>query len=348
MKFSHLPLSRTMHTMNLFPLRGILRTRGPALDTLTALQRGKAFPGARIDGVCSSLRAKHIVLGIGQMHPVLSGKFARLQARSIGVVQAWIFRACAALVRLAKVDTFGQEGFSTPDGRPVRARANESVLESVRREAGSEGNEGGYLRTVAARWRLALARRDATAAAEEAFKLNGLVMLQARDQRVGIFPIEHQAIHGAVGENIHRLQGLITQVEATAAYQGALGKGGKDLTKEEYDAVMRRNELIHAFNTAIASPERDRAMFQAVVEQAELERKRRNDVPGQVLSVFVLGAAHRRGFLTLAKQHLPGDMLFVWVTPAPLLFMRRLRDAIVAAILLAILLLGIASQIVLR
>lgn len=334
--------------MNLFPLRGILRTSGPALQTLALLKRERVFPGGRIDGVCSSLRARHIVLGIGQVHPVLSGKFARLQARSIGVVQAWIFRACAALVRTARVDTFGQEGFSTADGQPVRARANESMLDIVRREAGAAGGESGYLRSVAARWRSALARNDAHTAAEEAFKLNGLVMLQARDERVGIFPIEHRAIHGAVGENIHRLQGLISQVESGAGYTGALSKGGRNLTKEEYDAVVERNKLIHAFNVAIASPERDRAMFQAVVEQAELERKRRNDAPGQVLSVFVLGAAHRRGFLALAKRHVPGDMLFVWVTPAPMLFMRRLRDVLIAALLLVVLLLGIASQIALR
>ncbi len=334
--------------MNLFPLRPLLRTHGPALETLDALKFAKAFPGGRVEGVCSSLKAKHLIIGIGQVHPVLSGRFGGMQARAIGVAQGWIYRACAALVKYARVDTFGQEGFGSDDGSPFRARTNEGLLDQIRAEMGGPGGEGSYLKAVAQRWRSALARRDTQKAGLEAFKLNGLTVLQARDERVAIFPIEHRAIHGAVGENIHRLQGLINQVESTDAYRGALGKGGKNLTKEEYQAIVQRNDLIHAFNVAISSPERDRAMFQAIVEQAEIERKRRQDQPGQVLAAFVLGAAHRRGFLQLAKEYLPDDMIFIWVTPAPLLFMRRLRDAIMAAILLAILLLGIASQVVVR
>ena len=334
--------------MNLYPLRGILRTRGPALGALDALKRSRVFPGAHLDGVCSSLHAKHLIIGIGQVHPVLSGRFARWQARNIGVVQAWIYGVCAALVEFARVDTFGQEGFSSPDGQPIRARTNEGLLEEVRGQLGRPGGESHYLKGVAARWRSALARRDAKAAAHEAFNLNALVVLQARDQRVGIFPIEHRAIHGAVGENINRFQGLISQLESTDAYRSALGKGGKQLTREEYQAVVQRNDLIHAFNVAISSPERDRAIFQAIVEQAEIERKRRQDQPGQVLAAFVLGAAHKRGFLKLAKQYLPDDVLFVWVTPAPMLFMRRVRDIVIAAVLLGIILLGIASQVVVQ
>jgi hypothetical protein len=230
----------------------------------------------------------------------------------------------------------------------IRARTNEDVLQEVRGGLGRQGSEASYLKGVAARWRSALARRDAKAAANEAFNLNALVVLQARDERVGIFPIEHRAIHGAVGENTNRLQGLINEVESTEAYRAALGKGGKGLRPEEYHAIVKRNDLIHAFNVAISSPERDRAMFQAIVEQAEIERKRRNDTPGQVLAAFVLGAAHKNGFLQLAKQYLPDDVLFVWVTPAPMLFMRRVRDVVIAVVLLAILIIGIASQVVVQ
>ncbi len=128
-------------------------------------------------------------------------------------------------------------------------------------------------------------------------------------------------------------------IRATDEFRSVQAKEGRKLNKAEYEIAVRYSELAKAFNKALASPERDRAMFQAIIEQSERERKellpRRPSTV--ILAAFVLGQAHRHGFLRLARQHIPEDTLFVWVTPAPLLFWIRVKQGaqllIVAAVL---------------
>ncbi len=300
----------------------------------------KVFPRARTNVVCTSREPLHLIIGIGQMHPVLRGRFGWLQARTIGSVQAWIFHACHALHTRFGIETFGQEGFSESDGL-TQARVGPHVLTQVQIEIGTNPNGADdFLKGVANRWRKALRKNDMPRVASESTLLNGLTVLQAVDPDVTLFPIEDSEIHSGVGKMVEVLHKELESVTASDTYQRAQSKGGKNLTQSEYDAVIRHNEIVKAYNKALASPERDRAIFEAIGQQAKRDAKRYTEGRDQPLcTVFILGQAHRHSFLHLAKQCVPSRALFVWVTPAPLLFFIRLRQ--IALVIFGLVIIGI-------
>ena len=75
--------------------------------------------------------------------------------------------------------------------------------------------------------------------------------------------------------------------------------------------------LVQQWNKVLAN-ERDTALWQNV----ELHAK---GAPDGIAAVFVFGEGHREHFLDLVRHRAPTDVLFVWVTPAPLLFWQRVR-----------------------
>ncbi len=304
------------------------------MTTLSRLRRQRVFPGARIDAVCVSRDIRHVIIGIGQMHPVQQGRFGWMKARMIGSVQAWIYRACDKLSTLEHVDTFGQEGFSAAAGLR-RARIVDELLREVAREVRSAGAEQ-FLAKTASHWRTALRRGKTADVAMESTKLSGLVVLQSLNPRVAVFPIEDERIHGAIGDTIRQLHREIDHLESSDAFRSARAKDGKNLSQAEYDAAVRFAALIKAYNKALASPQRDRAIFQAVLDQAQHQRKLTGSASA-IVATFILGQAHRAGFLRLAKRHVPADTLCMWVTPSPLLFFIRLRQAVlwIAGVILA-------------
>ncbi len=324
--------------MNMFPLRWLLPVQGEAMMVMRRMKSERIFPFAHVDGVCVGRNVRYIILGVGQMHPVQQGRFGRLQARKIAAVQMWIFHTCSKLRKFELVRTFGQEGFSSAGG-PVRARVAEPMLQDVRAEI-KRGGPKRFLYAAASRWRSALRHRRAEAIIRESAKLNGLVALQAMDSGVSIFPIEDRAIHGAVGRNMRELHEMMERLQTTEALRSARSKNGENLTLAEYEAALRFGKLVKTYNKVLASPQRDRAIFQAIMDQAEHERRIAppDHRPLVILATFVLGQAHRQGFLRLAKRHIPHDTLFLWVTPAPLLFGIRVRQGFVAA---AIILAGV-------
>jgi len=292
---------------------------GVAADRIATLKSARMFPRARFDIAGKHRGAQRLVIALGQMHPVLTGRFRRLEARSIGKIQAWIAAACERLLQKEGVGTFGQEGFSG-DGY---ARLSDVLLMEYRSNLSTQGAEH-FLLSTAQRWRRALKRRDGEEAERAATALNALAVLQALHPQVTIFPIEQMQAHAAVGEGIAILQAGIRDCEAKNTYRSARAKGGKRLTQEEFEAMQERNALVKRFNALLASPQRDRAILREVLEHAQ-----------SPLTVFVLGQAHKKNMLRLARKHLPEDTLLLWVTPPQFwwaaAWSRRARWVIAAA-----------------
>ena len=277
------------------------RIGGPAGEALARLRALPAFRRAKVEARGRG-RPGRLIVGIGQVHPVLQGKFEGFQARRIARVQAWIFRACLALREAFGVRVFGEEGLAGEEMEGP-CRLSPELLEPVARGLAAAG-EDVYLGGVAREWRSALGR-DPERAAHAALLLSGLTLLQAAHEDCAVFAIEQAAVHGAVGEGVARLRSEMDALERLPEYAEFRRKGGKGLTREEYDVAGRHQALVKAYNATLAHPERDRAIFREIVEFAE-----KRDV-----TVFVLGAAHRKGFLRLARRHLPADVLFAWVMP---------------------------------
>ncbi|MDA1292990.1 MAG: hypothetical protein O3A81_04395 [bacterium] len=278
------------------------RPSGPATETLKRLRRAPAFRRYKVQvrgkGECTKL-----VIGIGQLHPVLTGTFERFQARRIANVQSEIFAMCWYLSRTQNVLSFGQEGYS---GTGL-ARFPKEMLSQLKASAGHRSGVKRVLRRTAYIWRKALNKGDDKKAVLSATALNGIALLQALDRGVHMFPIEQEDVHSAIGESIARLQHEIHQIETSSLYRSVQQKGGKGLTREEYESAQMRNKLIKQFNTTLSHPQRDKAILREVIKHAHRD-----------ITVFILGAGHRSGFLALTAKSLPEDILFVWLTPPSL------------------------------
>jgi hypothetical protein len=204
------------------------------------------------------------------------------------------------------VRSFGEEGLSLHGDGSDEARLNEAVLAPLR--AAAQSDPRAFLRAAAGRWRKALLRKKYDEASHEALQLNALTVLQAVHGDVTVFPIEQQAVHGTLGSQLHQLQDTLATVERSPAFQSVVRKGGRNLTREEFDAANKHKDVVTMLSATLRHPERDRAILREVLEHAENKH----------LTVFLLGQAHRSGMLRLAKEHLPSDILFVWITPPQL------------------------------
>lgn len=305
--------------------------RGPAAAMLQQLRRAPLFRRAHIEARIGKGTLARLIVGIGQVHPVLSGKFEGFQAHRIAATQAWIFRACAFLKERFGVSSFGQEGFSRVGSQLIAARLDEAILAEWKTALRDPADADCFLHATSDRWRRALRRGNGEQAAKESTALNGLALLQALDPAVTIFPIEQRRVHGLIGDQIDALQQEITRVEASSAYQAGSAKGGKGLTKEEYDALVRRNALTQSFNKTLTHPERDRSIFYEIIRNAERSP----------LTVFVLGQAHRPAQLRLAREHAGDDALYVWITPPMLWWWGAVLRRIGWTILTGLVLLGV-------
>lgn len=275
---------------------------GPAVELLHGICSSPACKRFKVQvrgkGECTKL-----IIGIGQVHPVLSGRFERYQARRIANVQSEIYEICRYFSRHKHVLSFGQEGFSGSGP----ARHHPHMLSQLKSAAGHRRGVKRVLRNTAFIWRKALHKGDTKKATSAAAALNGIVLLQALDRAVTIFPIEQEQVHSAIGKNIAMLQHEIRQLEHSSLYRSVQQKGGKGLTKAEYESAHMRNKLIKQFNCAIADPERDKAILHEVLKHAHGD-----------MTVFILGAGHRTGFLHLADKTLPKGYVFAWLTPPSL------------------------------
>lgn len=288
------------------------RPTGTAADTLSHIKKSKALKRCRIQtrgkGECDKL-----VIGIGQVHPILSGTFERFQARRIANVQAEIYALCSFFHSHYDVASFGQEGYSGAG----HARFDAGMLTELKEAAKDPRGVKPVLKTIAARWRKSLRKGNQEKIATYSTALNGLALLQALEQNVAMFPIEQRDVHSAIGQTLDRLTKELKHIESSSAYRSASSKGGKGLTKEEYGVVLQRNKVIKQFNKTISHPERDRSILRQVLKHATDE-----------VTVFVLGTGHRSGMLTLASKTLPEGYLFAWVTPPALWWMKSLTRKI--------------------
>ncbi len=280
------------------------------------------------------------------MHPVPTGRYSWFAARTIAATQGWIFRACAVLVSRFHIHSFGQEGF-TDAGGFGQARLSKVLLEDIAEATGSDDERvPAFLSSTAQRWRRALKRQRPEEIAHQSAMLSALAVLQALHPAVTVFPIENNSVHAAVGDRISGLADEIANLEALPSLRRARAKNGRGLTNEEYAAAKQMHSLVREYNRTLASPQRDRAIFRAVTDVAQRssteEHTGMSDTP---TTVFVLGEAHRASMLRLCERSLPEDILFLWITPAPLLFWLRLRRSIIIiAVVLLILILTVRKM----
>lgn len=295
-------------------------------DLLHQLKALPALRHAKFQAIRRSGQPKKLIIGIGQVHAVLSGRFDGIQARRIADVQAWIADACGAIAETFGVRAFGEEGFNGTENAVFVGRLPDTLLASCREQCQAAGGPKPFLRQAATRWRKALARNDKREAEKAHAMLNGLTVLQALRPDAGVFPIEQRDVHGRIGAGLDALSGEIARIEATPAYRSVMAKRGKGLTPAEYETAVARGKLVEEFNALISHPDREMSILREVLEHAQ-----------DGLTVFILGIAHREPMLRLARENLPPDVGFVWITPPQLWRWKAMlrRAGVVLLLLLA-------------
>jgi len=309
----------------------IFKKEGKAVEKMSRIKAAKEFKRAKIDLRSGKRKGlNRLIIGIGQIHPVSRGRFAYLEARRIGKVQSWIFDCCHYLSGKWKVKSFGQEGFSFPSGRAVRARMDPKIIKELQSILKKHGDTEAVLLNVTSAWRKSLKRKNKEEVKLAVTKLNGLALLQAVDPHVTIFPIEQKAVHGIIGDNLNRLQKEIGALESTSEFKSYRRKSGKKLTKDEYAVAVQHNALVKEFNKMIKHPDRERSILREVLEHAD-----------KSVTVFVLGQGHRHAFLSLARHHVPDDVLFAWITPPHLWWWSTMLKRASWIVLVVVITLGI-------
>lgn len=197
-------------------------------------------------------------------------------------------------------------------------RMSDEMIARWKSSLRSPSDAPNFLRDAAGRWRRALRSGKIEQARTEATALNGVALLQVFDPSIHFFPIEQRDVHGVIGAQITALHREIASIEGSSAYGHARQKQGRGLTRDEFEAITKRNLLVRAFNKTLTHPERDRSIFREILREAEQSP----------LTVFVLGNAHRRAQLRLAREHLPSNVLFLWITPPQLWLWQTLTTRI--------------------
>lgn len=282
---------------------------GVSVFTVAVAKIVPVFRRCRFDIRGERTKPEHVIVALGQVHPVLSGRFERFQAKKIARVQAWVFRVCEWFWREYGIDSFGQEGFGRSAGQAqFEARLPEDFLQELQRHIQTAGSPEVALRTIAYRWRRALRTGNTSEMVYGNSALNGLAVLQAGHDLVTIFPIEQTHVHSGVSGHLQEVSARLEQIEHTADFQNYRRKKGRGLTKAEYDAAVTYRTLVSRFNRTLKAPERDRSIFIEVLAMAK----------ARPLTVFVLGQGHRFAQLQLAKSELPSGYQFIWITPSSL------------------------------
>ena len=294
----------------------ITRRIGIAEDRLRRILRSKLVKGGKVHIRRCESEPKHLIIGIGQIHPVLRVTFERFQAKRIATVQYWIFRLCEYLVKQEEIQCFGKEGFASIKGKSTRARLPLELLKEIKNEHIKGGGTKRVFKRAAEQWRKALHKQQLEKARGAIHFLDALSLLQANHSQVTIFPLERDNVHSAIHKSLNSLQDQVKGLESSAAFRSARSKGGKGLTQKEVQALLNRNKLVQSRNQLLSDPRRDQEIFKNVITQATSES----------VTVFVLGQGHRNRFLMLARSQMPSDMLFVWITPPQLWLWRAVQS----------------------
>ena len=129
---------------------------GIAWDRLRRILRSSASKYGKVHVRQCGKRPQRLVIGIGQIHPVLRGRFERFQVRRIAAVQYWMFRFCNFLAEEEKIHCFGKEGFASMDGKRIRARLPLELQEAMLHEQEKAGSVKSVFKRAAEKWRKAL------------------------------------------------------------------------------------------------------------------------------------------------------------------------------------------------
>ncbi len=301
------------------------RPHGEAWNTVKTVLQSSLMRRTKVTYRYKGLFQKKLVIGIGQIHPVLRGRFENFLVKKIAKTQHWIFQCTEMLHKNLHVRFFGREGFGSMNRDYTQTRISSETKTSIIQSIEKNHSLLRHFHEASKVWQKNARRNQQEESAKAMMLFDSLTVLQALYPHTGIFPLEDSHIHGTISEKINIIQNEIVKIEQSKPFQDAKKNNGKNLTKEAYDAVRKRNKQIDEFHALLKSPERDHEIFERILGASK----------NQPITVFVLGNAHQSSMLKLAKKNIDRETLFLWITPPQLWWWQNICKKIGWSILFA-------------
>lgn len=318
--------------MNIYPFRIFIGEgkQGPAMKMIEELKSAETFRHARFDVFIPRVDAGKVIICLGQKHTVHRGKITKWGAKHIAKVQARLFEYYRHFHHKYELTSFGAEGVIA-NGKGSRYRYNDDLLHQYllpkeRKKLEAADDVAQYetiekiLKRLAVEWyrKMKMFGHDLTHGQREiapyASAVNGLRLYTYVAEDVTFFPIEGEYEYQRVSSGVKKNQEEMIKLEKHRHYREAVRKKGKNLTREEYDAMEKYNQLVKAFNKAIRSNYREKASLALSLQNISDE-----DGDGIDVTVFTMGIGHRTNYKWLVPRYLKRtDAAFVLITPPEL------------------------------
>ena len=301
-------------SMNIYPFRIFISEEkmGPALKFIQQLKSAETFRHARFDIFVPHAGTNKVIVCLGQKHTVHRGRVSRWDAKHTAKVQARLFGYYRYFHHKWNVHSFGAEGVIA-NGKGSQFRYHDELLEKALEpkeiqllkaedEAVQLPTITKILKRLAMEWhdKMKIFGHDLTYGQAEiapyAAAVNGLRLYNYLAENVSFYPIEGESAYMQVSSGVKQNQEEMIKMESDMRYRSARDKKGKNLTKEEYDAMVKYGELVKAFNKAIKSNYREKASLALAVDKLRVSSDGDSLNQNLALTVFTMGIGHRTNY----------------------------------------------------
>lgn len=302
-----------------------MKSDNPISQAVQDMKLHPIFKGARFDLFSPVSDPKHLIVVLGQSHPVLTGSVNNSQLNQIVACQAKLTLIYAFFHAKFGINNFGGEGLYGDKnelyvaGGKTKPIFNETYVKFFpEKDAERLSLDEVYdvarkiLTYFGSLWRDALRSKNPEMTAKYAALVDGKALYDyLTPDSITVYPVEGEQQYQFVLQNVRKLEQEIVALENNFDYRVAASKlkktrKRKDFTDKEIDLLKKRAALVKEFNSILGSDFRERATLELMRDRAE----------SAFISVFTMGVAHKRNYFQLVRQYLGNTQTaFLFITP---------------------------------
>lgn len=309
--------------MNIYPFRFLLGKKhwGKSYHLIKKLKKSSCFKWARFDVYMPKKGSDKLVIFLGQIHPVLTGKVYWFTAKNIGKTQSRLYTYYDELYKHFGVGEFGEEGVTCDQQQGFFRYRLHDLKHNLAYEDYSHLEEGkmsfsrirNILVKLATKWQKVLKRnpQNPQLVQPHASLISGARLFSVKNDKVVFYAVEGERAYSFTLKHITRLQKEIHDLEHDFYFKKARGKKFRNLTQEEYNVAKKYGDKVKTFNNVLKAPIRDEATLKVCLDH----------IDRSPLVVFTMGIGHRRNYLKLVNGLFKKQgVSFVIITPPEVWF----------------------------
>jgi len=305
--------------MNIYPFRILLGRKnwGKSYQILQYLKKSSTFKRAHFRVYIPNKHSKKVIIALGQVHTVLTGRISGRTAKKIAKNQARLYMYYRYFFRKIKIAFFGEEGVTHQvtsglfrynlDG--LNQSLSTMEKEYIKSGKGDYGGLKKILIRLSLKWQsmLSMFQNSPAQVSPYANVVSGATLYSLENSDVSFFAIEGEKSYRFVLNKITSLEQDISRAKSDFAFKEAVAKGYKKLTQNEYNAVKICNAKVKLFNQILGSTLRDEATLQSFKDR----------LLNQDVLVYTIGMAHEKNLFKLANGMLKDDNISLIMIMSP-------------------------------